>query len=332
MIRKFQATILFSLVAFFLITINSYSFDTSRPNPDDGPTEVKAIVYVLDVDDVIDADQSFKSNIFLSATWKDERLIVDNQATKYNLDKIWHPNLQILNRQKTATTLPQVAEVDENGTVIYRQRVVGNFSQPLNLRRFPLDKQKLSFQIVSVGSRNNSVKIIQGESGMAKKFSLPNWKPLSWEYEIRKFKFLPNVPEIEGLEFTIIIKRYVNYYIFKFVVPLLLIVLMSWIVFWIDPKDYTTQISVSITSMLTLITYQFLVGNSLPQVNYLTLLDKLMVFSTGMVFITLIEVIISSYLFKQEKLDQARTLDRYCRYVFPSVFIIFAVSQLIITQ
>ena len=204
--KKLQATILFLLVAFFLFSNISYGFDTSRPNPENGPTEVRVTIFVLDIDDVIDADQSFKANIFLAAKWKDERLIVDNESTKYKLDNIWHPNLQILNRQKTATTLPTVAEVDEKGNVIYRQRVVGNFSQPLNLHRFPMDQQKLTFQIVSVGTGQNNVKIIQDESGMAKKFSLPNWKPLNWEYEIREYKFLPNIPAVEGLEFRINIK------------------------------------------------------------------------------------------------------------------------------
>jgi hypothetical protein len=51
----------------------------------------------------------------------------------------------------------------------------------------------------------------------------------------------------------------------KVILPLILIVAMSWIVFWIDPEESGIQISVAITTMLTLIAYRFAVGADLPK-------------------------------------------------------------------
>ncbi|MFV2073735.1 MAG: hypothetical protein ACC742_13935, partial [Thermoanaerobaculales bacterium] len=43
-----------------------------------------------------------------------------------------------------------------------------------------------------------------------------------------------------------------------------IIVFMSWVVFWIDPRHVGPRISVAVTSMLTLIAYRFLLGQLLP--------------------------------------------------------------------
>ncbi|MGI9533933.1 MAG: hypothetical protein ACR2NW_03190 [Thermodesulfobacteriota bacterium] len=299
-----------------------YAIDTSRPGPDNIPTEVKIRLYVLDVDEITDAQQSFKANIFIQAEWKDQRLVQSNKTTKYNLNEIWNPNLQILNRQKTFKSLPDIVEVKTDGTVTYRQRIIGSFSQPLDLHNFPMDEQNIQFKVVSVGNSPNDVKLSENSSGIADIFSFPNWYIKGWNLKIVDFKFLPDVPSRVGIIFTITAKRYEHFYIFKFIVPLLLIVFMSWIVFWIDPTDYPTQISVSITSMLTLIAYQYLVGSSLPQVPYLTRLDKLMFLSTALVFASLVEVTVTSVLTKKNNVELARSIDNYCRYIFPALFII----------
>ena len=306
-----------------------HAIDTSRPGPENTPTEVKIRLYVLDVDEIVDAEQSFAANIYLQAEWKDERLAKEDATSKYNLNEVWNPNLQILNRQKTFKTLPDIVEVKPDGTVIFRQRVIGKFSQPLDLRNFPMDEQKIQFELVSAGNSPDDVKLIEDNAGMSDRFSIPNWNIKGWNLEFQEFSFLPEVPPTMGAVFTITAKRYVHFYIFKFIIPLLLIVFMSWIVFWIDPTDYTTQISVAITSMLTLIAYQYLVGSSLPQVPYLTRLDKLMFLSTALVFATLIEVTVTSVLTKKNNVNLARSIDNYCRYIFPSFFIAIIALSLV---
>ena len=53
-----------------------------------------------------------------------------------------------------------------------------------------------------------------------------------------------------------------------------LIVMMSWVVFWIDPAKFGPQIGLSVTAMLTLIAFQFTLTTSLPKVGYFTVLDQ----------------------------------------------------------
>ena len=68
-------------------------------------------------------------------------------------------------------------------------------------------------------------------------------------------------------------QRYTTNYVLKIILPLFMIVAMSWIVFWINPEQAGTQIGVATTSMLTLIAYRFMVGGTMPPVPYLTRMD-----------------------------------------------------------
>ena len=117
-------------------------------------------------------------------------------------------------------------------------------------------------------------------------------------------------------------KRYNEYYIIKIILPLFLIVAMSWIVFWIDPEQAGTQIGVATTSMLTLIAYRFMVGGMIPAVPYLTRMDHFILASTLLVFAALIQAVFTSILAGRDNVHLARNMDRGCRLLFPLIFLV----------
>src|SRR4029077_15977122 len=106
-------------------------------------------------------------------------------------------------------------------------------------------------------------------------------------------------------------------YILKVILPLVLIVMMSWSVFWIDPATSNSQISVAVTSMLTLIAYRFAIDSQLPRLPYMTRLDALFLTSTLLVFFSLIEVLVTTILDNNQQTERAKRLDRCCRALFP---------------
>jgi len=52
--------------------------------------------------------------------------------------------LEVANRRQASLTLPETVEVTPDGAVTYRQRLLGQFAQRLNLGDFPLDQQTLA--------------------------------------------------------------------------------------------------------------------------------------------------------------------------------------------
>ena len=119
-----------------------------------------------------------------------------------------------------------------------------------------------------------------------------------------------------------------QYYILKVILPLILIVVMSWASFWIDPVNASAEISVAVTSMLTLIAYRFAVDTQLPRLPYMTRLDALFLISTLLVFFSLIEVMATTILDNNQQAERAKKLDRYCRVIFPVIFAIACVAIL----
>ena len=226
----------FYLLIFILFIFPSlaFAFDTSRPGPENIPTDVLIELYVVDIAGINDGAQSFNASIFIEAKWKDQRLVSSNEKTTYNLNDVWNPDLQIINRGKLFLSFPEIVEVDSEGTVVYKQRFIGDFSQPLDLHRFPVDQQILEFQIVSGGYSPNEVNLIEDSVGISEKLSIPDWDIMGINLKKIEYKILPNKPAREGMLLEINAKRYIHFYIFKFIIPLILIVIMSWIVFWID--------------------------------------------------------------------------------------------------
>ena len=132
--------------------------------------------------------------------------------------------------------------------------------------------------------------------------------------------------QYSGYAFEFTASRNVAYYIWKVILPLVLIVMMSWVVFWIDPATSNSQISVAVTSMLTLIAYRFAVDSQLPRLPYMTRLDLFFLVSTLLVFFSLIEVLVTTILDNNQQTERAKKIDRYCRVIFPAMFAIASIA------
>jgi hypothetical protein len=125
--------------------------------------------------------------------------------------------------------------------------------------------------------------------------------------------------------FEIHANRITAYYVWKVLLPLCLIVAMSWFVFWIDPAQFGTQIGLSATAMLTLIAFIFATTNMLPALGYFTILDLLIGGATVLVFLAMLQSLTTSFLVSNDKAELALHLDRVSRVLFPVVFVVFVI-------
>jgi hypothetical protein len=99
-----------------------------------------------------------------------------------------------------------------------------------------------------------------------------------------------------------------------------MIVAMSWVSFWIDPEEVSVNVSVAITSVLTIVAYRFSIGETLPRISYFTRMDAFTVGSMFLVFMTVVQVVINSMLVKRGRKQTALRLDRAARLVYPGTF------------
>lgn len=312
---------------------SAWRAEALRPDAQAGPTRVAVGVWVADVSKIDSAAQTFSANVFITLSWKDTRLAHGQPGLRpYSLKDIWNPNWLIVNAAgKLEPSFPEVAEVAGDGTVNYRQRLIGAFAESLDLRAFPFDRATFGIRFVAVGNRPADIEFVPnaslvaaglaGGSGIASELTIQDWRVTGSTARALPYRLVPGI-ETAGYTFEFQAERLRQHYILKVIVPLLLIVMMSWMVFWIDRSMGNSQISVAVTSMLTLIAYRFAVGNEVPKLPYLTDLDAFILVSSVMVFLALIEVVATTALWLKDRKPLAKTIDRYCRVIFPITFLV----------
>ncbi|GFS54900.1 glycine receptor subunit alpha-1 [Trichonephila inaurata madagascariensis] len=91
------------------------------------------------------------------------------------------------------------------------------------------------------------------------------------------------------IEVVFTLKRRLGYYMFHTYIPTCLIVIMSWISFWIKPEAVPARVTLCVTSLLTLSTQHAQSQKSLPPVSYIKAIDIFMSSCTVFVFASLME-------------------------------------------
>ena len=147
-------------------------------------------IFIVDVDEVNSAQQNFAASVYYEAHWKNPLLRHKGPGPMHRgVTEVWNPRLTILGQQNVWRSFPESVEIHPDGEVVYRQRVWGHFSQPLDLREFPQDEQVLKIHVVAAGLSEKHVGMIplrkEGKeaSGLAEKFSVPDFEVLSWQAE-----------------------------------------------------------------------------------------------------------------------------------------------------
>jgi gamma-aminobutyric acid receptor subunit beta len=302
-----------------------------RPESQAGPTKIGYAVYIADITRIDSSTQTFQANFMLILHWKDPRLAhSDPGVREYALADVWAPPILFENQTRDLVrSLPEIVTVAPDGLVAYRQRFIGEFSQALDLRAFPFDRGTFGIHLVTPGNSPEEILFQPGEEGLkiglkrgigiADHLSEPDWRILSTDIKVKPFSISPGA-QIAACHFEFTAARNSTYFIIKVMLPLVLIVMMSWAVFWIDPTDSGAQFSIAVTAMLTLIAYRFAIDANVPKLPYLTCLDQFVLFSSLLVFVTLIQAIITSKLAKRGDLELARMIDRRSRWIFPLIF------------
>ena len=303
--------------------------EMERPTIWGEPTEVQIGLYVIDVDDVNSADQSFAASVYIEAHWMNPLLRHKGPGPMHRgITEVWNPRLTIIGQQMVWRSYPESVEIQPDGKVIYRQKLWGRFSQPLDLREFPFDQQELSIHVVAAGLLEGDAKMVplvidDGPTcTIASSFSLPDFDVLSFDASNKPYVPRESQSGVAGFEMRIKIARQVTFYVLKIVIPLSLIVMMSWLPRWIDPEQTGTNIGISTSAFLTLVAYLFAVTVLLPRVSYVTRIDRFILLSTLMVFFGLIQTVFNTAMLRKKKNTLVDRVERWSRATYPLLLVL----------
>jgi hypothetical protein len=296
---------------------------------------------ILNLEHVGESEQHFTIVGYLTAEWKDPRLAFtapnsQDEYQVYSAGQIWMPHFDFANGVVPHSSFDVTLHVYPDGTVKYYERSSADLSNVYNLHAFPFDTQNLKIRIQPSISDEDTTKFLprtaNALSSEAGAYStLAQWSVLSESSQAIAIKGIHR-QTINAVVFDIEIKRDPIFYIWKVFLPLLLMVILSWTVLWIDPSELSSQTQISVTTILTVIAFSFAITTSLPKIPYLTFIDIFFLTCYFFVFITAIEITCMHLLGRKNHMQSAYKVQRFSRIVLPLSFVLIILLMMVYYQ
>jgi len=263
------------------------------------PVVVAVSLRIANISEIKEVEEQFNLDGYLFADWRDPRLayaaVPGAPPRTYLFGEIWTPKLDFVNEVNPRKIYDRSLNVDPDGTVHMVERTAAVLSSMFELRSFPFDTQHLLIVIHPFvpQARQIAFTLRGSDNWMSTDFgvysSLAEWRisaasPFLHTIDVR------SIGPISEITFTLIIRRNYEFYIWKVMLPLLLMVMLSWSVFWIETFDLQNQIQVAVVTLLTVIAFALALSSELPKVPYLTFIDVYFLTCYIFVFIAMVEL------------------------------------------
>ncbi|XP_078071589.1 glycine receptor subunit alpha-3 isoform X3 [Mustelus asterias] len=284
-----------------------------RPNFKGPPVNVSCNIFINSFGSIAETTMDYRLNIFLRQQWNDPRLAYSEypddslDLDPSMLDSIWKPDLFFANEKGAnfheVTTENKLLRIFKNGVVLYSIRLTLILSCPMDLKNFPMDVQTCIMQLESFGYTMNDLifewdedKPVQTADGL----TLPQFL-LKEEKDLRYCTKHYNTGRFTCIEVRFHLERQMGYYLIQMYIPSLLIVILSWVSFWINMDAAPARVALGITTVLTMTTQSSGSRASLPKVSYVKAIDIWMAVCLLFVFSALLEYAAVNFVSRQHK-------------------------------
>jgi hypothetical protein len=221
-------------------------------------------------------------------------------------------------------------------------RIEGRFFQPFSLKRFPLEHHTVSLVIEDNTYSSDRIlyRFDRKHSGLDEGLVIPGWSVTSWSGAEGVHHYATNLGDesvgADGsdygtISFEVKVGRPVNFFLWKMLLPLLIILLACWTALLLHPSQLASRAAMTGTALLTTVFMQQGYTSSLPEVNYLVLMDKIYVVVYLLIIVSLIQVVIQGSLDKKHLLDDYRKALRIDKMSVAVQALFFIASVLVIT-
>jgi hypothetical protein len=300
--------------------------------PPGRPVKVTLSVELLEVSQIQDHEEKFEAEFYLFSSWNDSRLAFNRQQEGRDkrvvlADSIWTPAHDLMDDLDVTVQGGRTAHVRSDGTVFWRQYYRGILSSNLNLHEFPFDAHRLEVKIEATSGEMQDVLYVAGESHVRDEPPsetirvVPHgWRLAGLSTDVAESHYPGFDEAFSRFVFRIDVKRDPHFYWWAIVLPLLPIVATSWSVFWMDPKEFSSQVGVGMTAMLTVVAYRITIDSSLPPLSYMTRMDYFLLVCQVWVFgAFLLSVVVHVCHSHHAEAGEALAyrISQYCRWLPP---------------
>jgi hypothetical protein len=300
------------------------AYSLARPEAAARPTVVGLGLYFLDVASLSDVDQTLDADVYVIARWRDPRLADPARGDAsaecpVPVGRLWMPAIEPENMRGRQAFYGDRFLVDASGVVTFGRRLWVKLSHPLDFRDFPLDRHRWRVTLWPVLARADEVvfQALPRANGMSDRLSIQGWRVGGPRVEVGTGPRPARAGTYARFDAELTLERRWGYHAWKLGVPLTLIVLMAYGVYFIPATALPQQIGLGTTGMLTLIAYMLTLGSTLPRISYLTRADRFFVGSAILVFLGLVKAIAAAAAGQGPRAPVLERANRWGRWVFP---------------
>ncbi len=305
------------------------------PPPGERPLVVQASFALHDVDAIDDSAETVEFAGVLTLRWKDPRQAFDPAAAgvdekvfqgAYQFNELatgWYPQLVLVNETGATQRDGVVLRIAPDGSSTLSETIAATIETPFDVSRMPFDSHRLRAIFEVFGFDSDTVVLRLDEQRppvqLDERVRIPKWTVTGGSAEVVE-RAAPHAGA-RGLasDFVLVLNvaRQPFHVLRLVIIPLILIVLLSFVVFWMDRSTLGDRISVSFIGILTGVSYQMLVADELPSVSYGTFIHGFLGISFLATCATVVINIVVSACDKRGQGTRGDLIDRRCRWIFP---------------
>ncbi len=306
------------------------------PPTTEAPIEVRVGFQLFDVVQIDETTETFEFSGILTVQWQDDRQAFD-PATEGVAEKFyqgsfqfneiatsWYPEISLLNSVGAFEKGEPLLRILPDGTSILVTPINAIAKSELKLRKYPFDTQNLRIYFGIPGYSKSEVQMspLAMPTPENNDVRIPQWTVLGTR--AMSDSILPTAPgNSEGTSvfvFELEVKRQAAFIMRLVVLPLFLVVVLSWSVFWMDRASVGDRMSVSFVGLLTAVAYQIVLGDIMPHISYLTPVNVFVSISFVIMCASIVVNLIVGELNRENRAAAADAMDNRCKIAFPIAY------------
>ena len=272
---------------------------------------------------------------YLDLAWVDPTLELPKprggrDRRRFRQGDIWSPELEFVNAAEQVDTEREGdLYVDRAGRVVERVRFSHKFRSALHLKRFPFDRQTLHIDVSPFDLFAKDIDLIANRSSTGKlpDASVPDWRIDGMTSRVERPA--GGDPSDQTFVFEVRVTRRSMFYLWRVFLPLTLLVMASWSVFWIDDDAAPAKFGTAVTVLVSLVAFSYTIDFSLPKVPYLTFADVFSLTVFAYVLAVIFAVTGIHHIHRHRGPERAHRYEAIARWAFPGSFVLVILVQAI---
>ncbi|XP_030217958.1 gamma-aminobutyric acid receptor subunit rho-3a isoform X1 [Gadus morhua] len=300
-----------------LLRIEDHDF-AMRPGFGGSAIPVGIDVQVESIDSISEVNMDFTMTLYLRHYWQDVRLAFPSGSNKSRtfdarlVKKIWVPDVFFVHSKRSFihdTTMENIMlRVYPDGNILFSVRITVTALCSMDFSSFPLDTQNCTLELESYAYNENDLMLywkngndsLRTDEIVLSHFFIESFHP---SYGLA---FYSSTGWYNRLYINFILRRHIFFFMLQTYFPTMLMVMLSWVSFWIDRRAVPARVSLGITTVLTMSTIITGVSASMPQVSYVKAVDIYLWSSFLFVFLSVIEYAAVNYFTTMEEMKKLR--------------------------